>query len=210
MTIQIDDTVLVLDRTFSPTGGMEFRTEIIEWGEGTEQRFQKWEYPLSSWEFGNRVLVNIDNIKTWTEIQSFHAARNGSSIGFYYKDWLDWQGIEQVIAIGNGNQTSFQFVKNYYSNSGTGLARKITRLVQDTVEIKLDNVVASNYSLDLINGIANFGDPPDFGVEIRASYDFYIPVRFVQDNIENRLITLQGGQVAVELGQLTLEEIRLD
>lgn len=209
MNIQIDDIVLILDISFSPTGGMEFRTDVLEWGDGTEQRSIKWEYPLSSWEFGNRVLVNSDNIQTWANVQAFHSNRRGSERGFYYKDWLDWQGIDEAIGTGNGVERRFQIVKNYASLLGTPLIRKITKIVPDTVQVRLNDIIVNDYIVAL-DGIIEFGTPPASGVEIKASYDFYVPVRFAQDNIQNSLLTLQGGTLAVELGQLTLEEIRLD
>lgn len=207
--IIFDDITLVVDRTYAPVGGIEFKTAVIETGDGSEQRYSMWEFPLGRWELGNRTLVNEYHVRTWEAIQSFHAARQGGLRGFYFKDWLDWRTEDETIAIANGTQTNFQVVKNYATNQGTGLARPITRLVQDTVSIYLNGALQSGITINLFTGVVTFPSAPANGTVITADYEFLVPVRFAQDNLPARTITLQPNVLAVELGLITLEEVRL-
>lgn len=203
----IDNAVLTLDELYAPTGGPAFVTKIQEWGDGSEQRLQCWEYPLSVWQFGGRKLAYSKAIRTWPEIQAFFSAREGKQRGFYYFDWVDYQGINQGIGVGDGTRTQFQIVKTYPSFA-TALIRKIYRIVQDSLTVRLNDAIFLDYSVNLLTGLITFNDPVPNGTTITADFEFYVPARFLTDSLESRLLT-EHDTTILELGRIAMGEIRL-
>lgn len=103
------------ERTFLPeiaygaTGGPEFSTDIITSSNGYEQRNINW---LNSRNRYN-LAPAIKNKEQLEYLISFFKACQGKAIGFRFKDWMDFQIKNQVIAAGDGEAKEFQLIKTY-------------------------------------------------------------------------------------------------
>lgn len=207
--IEIDNVILELSFLYGVSGGAQFTTLIQEFGSGNEQRLQAWEYPLSKWNVGGKLLVNAEDIRTWEYIQSFFVARQGSLKGFYYKDLNDWQATNEAIGIGDGATTEYQLIKTYATNSGTPFVRKITRIIQDSLTVSINDSTTSQFTVNLLTGKIVFDNPVGSQNQIKASYDFVVPARFLEDELPVEAIHESYQGLAVEIGSLTIEEVRL-
>jgi uncharacterized protein (TIGR02217 family) len=62
-----------------------------------------------------------------------------------------------------------------------------------------------NYALDDDTGLLTFETPPDAGADIRAGFEFDVPVRFDTDAIMTSVSNFQAGEVP----NVPVVEIRL-
>ena len=62
-------------------------------------------------------------------------------------------------------------------------------LGEDEVQEKVD------YEIDVNTGMISFGHPPDLDVEIKAGFEFDVPVRFDTDRIQTSVASFQAGEV---------------
>jgi uncharacterized protein (TIGR02217 family) len=172
-----DGAIFPTSISYGTVSGPRFLTTIIPFGSGREQRNVRWPYPRHEWNVG----YGVKSIEIMLELLSFFYARRGRAYGFRFHDHDDFAGTNQLLGTGDGSTTDFQLVKIY--EEGTyELSRKITRPVLGTVTVRVDDVeVASGVTIDHTTGIVSFGDPPSSGEEIRADFEFHIPMRFNVD-----------------------------
>ena len=137
----------------------------------------------------------------------FFEERRGRLFGFRFRDPLDWKSSradldigldDQIIGAGDGSTDEFQLIKQYGSIE-TGYIKKITKPVAGTVVISLDHVPvpSANYDIDNTTGIVTFNplNIPMAGQEIRAGFEFDIPVRFDSDEISVNLSHFEAGDI---------------
>lgn len=185
------------------TGGPVRRTDIVNLSNGREHRNQRWRDSRRSYDAGS----GIRSISDLYEVLEFFEARRGQLYGFRFRDPLDWascppkSGVtarDQLLGTGDGMLSSFQLVKNY-RDAGGGWARRISKPVAGTVVIAVGGatVPSSGYDVDETTGIVTFtsGRIPAAGAEVRAGFEFDVPVRFDTDRIDIDLMHFDAGRI---------------
>ena len=198
--------------SFGSLGGPERRTEIVSLANGFEERNTPWAHSRRRYDAG-LGLRSLDDVET---LIAFFEARRGQLHGFRWKDWSDFKsGLpsrrptdnDQLIAMGDEETSVFQLTKRYTSGLQEYL-RPITKPVKGSVRISVGNVSQQegvDYEVDLTTGLVTFGHPPDVDAEIRAGYEFDVPVRFDTDRIQTSVASFQAGDVPV----VPIIEVRL-
>ena len=141
-------------------------------------------------------------IKTVGDVQTliaWHAAMEGSLYGFLLKDWLDFQTTKDATTLynsggvtvqtqGKATLTStpaiFQLEKWYSVNSRT-YKRKLTRPKSGTATVYFDGTIKTSgvdYTINFTTGLLTRLTGTD-AVVITHTCEFYVPVRFEQDDL---------------------------
>jgi uncharacterized protein (TIGR02217 family) len=170
------------DISYGSSGGPEFSTDIIITHSGHEQRNINWSEA--------RARFNVAHgVKTKTQLDeliAFFRARKGMAHGFRFKDWSDYKVENQLFAVGTGAETQFQLKKTYASS--VSVSRDIKKIVAGTVKVYFGAVEQlSGWSVDVNSGIVTFTAAPTNGAQIKASFEFDIPVRFDTDRLSARM-----------------------
>lgn len=177
--------------SYGSSGGAAYSTTVSESASGAEKRNINWSMPRH--EYNAAVGVTYENFQ---EVLDFFHVAYGMAYGFRYKDWLDFKScgvketisnIDQIISIGDGNETEFQLIKTYVVGSSQKV-RNITKPVSGTVVIAIDGVnLSSGWSIDTTTGIVTFSTAPGIDVEVSAGFEFDVPVRFDTDALDASL-----------------------
>lgn len=161
-----------------------YSTEIITTDGGWEVRNSRWSYPLHRFEFN--LSPNARDAVDFVAFRDLFYAAGGAHETFLFRHWADYFGDDELIGTGNGAETEFQLVRNY-TRGITNRTRKITRPEQGTVIIRVDGVVRTegvHYTVDYDTGLVTFGVAPLLNQIIRADFEFDVPVRFEDDEVE--------------------------
>jgi uncharacterized protein (TIGR02217 family) len=186
--------------SYGVSGGVGFKTDIIENFAGFEQRNISWSQIKGRWT----ISYNTRNKSDLAILNAFFIARRGKAYGFRFKDWSDYQAINASIGIGNGTATTFQLIK-IYSDTASSYVRSIKKPVSGTVKIYLNGTLqSSGYSVNYTTGIITFITAPSSGVVITADFEFDVPVRFDTDqaNISISLPNSGGGWVEIPIVEI--------
>lgn len=188
--------------SFGALGGPERRTEIVTLANGFEERNTPWAHARRRYDAG-MGLRSLDDVET---LIAFFEARQGQLIGFRWKDWSDYLSCrpsaavaasDQLIAIGDDVTRTFQLTKSYRSG-GTVYQRPITKPVPGSVRVEVGDDRAQpgvDYEVDENSGLLSFASAPDTGAEVRAGFEFDVPVRFDTDTIMTSVSSFQAGEV---------------
>ncbi len=171
------------DISYGSTGGAIFSTNITSNAAGYEKRNRQWEQARCAYNVAHGVKskAQID------ELISFFRAHKGRSYAFRFKDWSDFQGVNQQIGLGDGVRKNFQLVKNYISGDKIDI-RSINKPVDNGALIYVNNTLQSDgVNVNYTTGVANFTTAPAIGAIITADYEFDVWVRFETDQISTRL-----------------------
>ncbi|MBU0738480.1 MAG: DUF2460 domain-containing protein [Alphaproteobacteria bacterium] len=188
--------------SLSTSGGPGRQTDIISLSNGREARNRRWRFSRRRYDVGTAVRSVADLYA----VLEFFEARGGQLHGFRLRDPVDGSSarpgeavtpLDQLIGTGNGETAVFQLVKAY----GDGAAverRPVVKPVAGSVRIALDGVEqAGGFSVDAATGTVTFepGYVPEEGTEIRAGFDYDVPVRFDTDRIEIDLEAFRAGRI---------------
>jgi uncharacterized protein (TIGR02217 family) len=174
------ETRLPTDIAYGSAGGPEYFTDVVIMQSGYEQRNANWSQ--------SRARYNVAHgVKTQSQLDTliaFFRARKGKADGFRFKDWTDFQVSSQSIGTGNGTATVFQLVKTYTSGA-VSETRTVSKPVSGSLSVYFDDVLqsGSSYTLNSANGQVSFSSAPPNGVNITASFEFDVPVRFDTDRL---------------------------
>lgn len=161
-----------------------FSTEVIKTDGGWEVRNSRWQYPLHQFEFDILPGYVDDATDILDPVIDLFYAAGGAADTFRFKHWADYQGVLEAIGTGDSATTVFQIYKNYTRGAITR-QRKITRPVTDTVQVYLNAMEQmSGWTADYDTGEITFTSPPTSGDAITATYEFDVPVRFADDELE--------------------------
>jgi uncharacterized protein (TIGR02217 family) len=169
--------------SFGSSGGPGFKTSIFTVDSGIAQANAEWERIRARYtiEFEN---VPEDEIE---EVENFFYSMRGKAIGFRYKDWNDFNIVNQNIILGDGTTRTFQLFKRYRSGANVfdriirkPVAGTVSSIYLDGIEQILNREFFVNYS----NGMITFVTPPAAGQVGRINYvEFDVPVRFDTDEL---------------------------
>ena len=198
--------------SFGALGGPERRTEIVTLANGHEERNTAWAHGRRRYDAG-LGLRSLDDVAA---LIAFFEARQGQLIGFRWKDWSDYRSAlpsravspeDEHIGVGDGVQRVFQLVKTYRSGSAR-YVRLVQKPVAGTVLVSRDGaalVEGVDFVVSAETGAVTFTTAPVEGVELRAGFEFDVPVRFDTDRIQVSLSGFESGEVP----QVPVVEIRL-
>lgn len=169
-------------------GGPKFQTSIITLGTGREQRNADWSQQRCEFD----VSYGIQSKADFVEVVRFYYARLGKARGFRFKDWTDFAATDEQIAIGDGTTTQFQLIKNY--TSVVTYQRKITRPVNGTLIVKVDDVITA-FTANYNTGVINIAPAPAEDAVITATFEFDVPVRFDNDKLNLNVQTYDAASI---------------
>ncbi len=195
-------------------GGPERRTDVVVLGSGYEERNSRWADSQRSYNAG----YGIKSLDQLYMVLNFFEERRGRLYGFRWRDHADWKSIEpgaiptsndQLIGIGDASTTEFQLSK-IYGGSFAPWTRIVTKPVDGSVKISVggvDQTQGSAFAVDSVTGIVTFlpGHIPSIGAQVRAGFEFDVPVRFDTDKLETNLSGFQHGAIP----QIPIVEVRL-
>lgn len=189
------------DISYGSTGGPEFSTEVVILSSGHEKRNINWTYPRERWQvaYGVKEQSHLDALR------NFFYARQGRAIGFRFKNHDDYQGTTENLGEGDDSTVAFQLVKIYTSDGNT-LTRKITKPVDGTVSVFIDDVEQgeSVWSLDTTTGIITLDIAPSSGEVITAMFEFDVPMRFDTDYLPINLANYQARAADVPVVEIRI------
>ena len=199
-----DDVLFPIEIGAEASVSPGFSTSIVTSASGYEWRNVNWQQARLRFDAGPGIRGDAE-LET---LIAFFRARRGPAVGFRFRDPYDNSSngmtgvpgaLDQAIGIGDGICTSFELTKAY----GTGEKRRITRPVAGTVRVAVDGVERLSGWTLAGQGIVQFDDPPTPGTDIRAGFQFDVPVRFSEDRIEvNRATFLAGEAPTVPLVEI--------
>lgn len=177
------ETRFPTDIAYGSSGGPAYSTDVVTTAAGHEQRNSNWSQSRARYNVAHGVKTQAQ----LDELLAFFRARKGRSCGFRFKDWTDFRAQNQLIGTGDGGKIVFQLMKQYVSG-GEQETRVIHKPVEGTVQVYLDSALQmTGFLVDYAKGEVTFDTPPAEGVEIRADFEFDVPVRFDTDSLSARL-----------------------
>ena len=208
--LKFAETRLELGYDYGAVGGQSFETAITEVADDREQRNINRYLPLGRWQLGDRLYADSesDSLEEVKYLREFHNARKGSFEGFRFKDWADYKGTGEVIAVGDGVKTDFQLRKAYRAGSATTY-RPIQKPVIGTVDILVNgvNVIYTpdhGWDVDHATGVVRNNTPLPIGATLSCNFEFDVPVWFETDEIGFKL---EGYDPDIEASIYRLESV---
>lgn len=186
--------------SFGSVGGPERRTDIVTLSNGYEERNTPWAHSRRRYDAG-LGLRSLDDV---AELVAFFEAREGQLHAFRWKDWADFkscaplsepQSSDQLIFVGDEVTSVIPITKTYQSGDYS-YVRPIVKPVEGTVRVAIggDELQETiDYTVDFTKGEVIFPHPPDLGAEVRAGYEFDVPVRFDTDVIQTSVSSFRAG-----------------
>ncbi|PCJ29606.1 MAG: TIGR02217 family protein [Rickettsiales bacterium] len=167
--------------SYGSKGGAMFSTDIVSTFSGHEQRNINWHQARARYD----VASGVKTPEQWQELIAFFRTRRGRAVGFRYKDWSDYQGVNQHLGTGDGRKTIFQMVKHYVSGDAV-YSRIINKPVcNDFCKIYIDSILYEDgINIDFTTGQVEFRGAPRIGEEITADFEFDVAVRFDTDHLD--------------------------
>ena len=182
-------------------GGPGFKTTVTTLASGAEQRNGDWQFARGRWNIGYGVNTKAN----YNEVLEFFNARRGRLHGFRFKDWSDFEATDVAIGTGNASDTEFQLIK-IYEPGAYQYVRNIYKPISATLVVKLDGTPTTAFTLDDSTGVITFNSAPGSSVAITATFEFDVPVRFDDDDLEIALQYVEAGQIPT----IPIIELRLD
>jgi uncharacterized protein (TIGR02217 family) len=180
------------------TGGPTFQTSVLHMSSGMEQRNIDWAETRHEWD----LAYGIDDKTTFDAVRQFFFARRGQAHYFRFKDWSDYQLVQELIGIGDAVNRQFQLLRTYEATGPAPYLRRITRPVTGTLLLYVNGV--STGFTDLGLGLYQFAAAPANGALVTATCDFDIPMRFNVDKFQLQL----DQPNAAAIGSLPVIEVR--
>lgn len=184
------DTVLPLKISLGTSSGLQFRTDVVTYGNGKEYRNSRWAFQKGMFDVSYVVKNRADAI----EVYNFFIAAKGRFNTFRVYDSLDNTSnsdgtttptnTDQLIGTGDGSTVAYQLIKNY-SNGVTSHNKNITKPVSGSVIVSVDDVNTTNFTVNTSTGIITLGFVPTLGQEIKAGFRYHLEMRFDQDDLDD-------------------------
>jgi len=169
--------------SYGSSGGPGFKTSIFTVDSGVAHANAEWDRLRARYE------VDFDSVPgaDIELVEAFFYGMRGKAVGFRFKDWNDYQIVNQNVVIGDGNSVSFQLFKRYRSGANIfdrfikkPVRGSVSSMFLDGVEQVLNRDFFMNYS----TGAITFRVAPVAGAVGNLEYcEFDVPVRFDTDSL---------------------------
>jgi len=179
-----------------------YNTQIVPMDTGHEQRNINWTRAKRKY---SASFVNFSLTDFASLLDVFHAC-SGSAYGFLFPDRSDYQVTNGSQGTTPGtNSTPVQLRKIYTFGANTQ-TRNITRPKASSVLMYQDNgsgtFVLKAGTTDATTGLFTPSTNWTAGRALRATFDFYVPVRFVSDELPSsydgpNAVTVQAELIEV-------------
>jgi uncharacterized protein (TIGR02217 family) len=188
--------------SFGSVGGPERRTDIVTLSNGHEERNSPWAHSRRRWDAG----VGMRSLDDVERLIAFFEARHGQMFGFRWKDWSDYKScapsgkiafFDQVIGIGDGATKTFQLSK-LYASGPSSYTRPIQKPVEGTLKVGVQDEErreGEHFTVDYTTGQITFVAAPPAGLEVKAGFEFDVPVRFDTDRIHTNAASFAAGDI---------------
>ncbi len=175
-------------------------TNVIELDSGVEQRVARWNQARHKYN----VSYGIKSYEQLYNVINFYIARRGIANGFRFKDFTDCTSapgdgyaielggstpthLDQLLGVGDDTTQSYQ-LRKLYGGSVSGLItrwRTITMPVIGSVSVSVDDIdlgpEQQGWTVNPLTGIVFFDPAPPNGHDVKAGFQFEVPVRFGTD-----------------------------
>lgn len=197
--VPFHDIHFPLELGFEAVGGPEFATQVAELTSGHEQRNIQWSQARLSYDAGLGVRSEAD----LGALLHFFRARRGRAFAFRFRDPIDFSSAadggalaagDQLLGVGDGLRLTFRLRKQY-GEDGVGETRFITRPLEESVRVSVDGTERTSGWVLLEKGAVRFEEAPALGAEVRAGFEFDVPVRFAADRLDVSLSGFRMGEV---------------
>lgn len=180
----IDDVRLPVDIERGARGGPGFKTTVISLASGDESRNREWSRVRGRWNVG----YGLQKRESFEVVYEFFMARNGRHRGFRFRDWIDYKVVESPVA---GSGLTRQLVR-VYDDLVNPYVRNVVLPIPETLKIYKNLILTEDYTLG-DNGVLTF--PTDPGINVVATFEYDVPVRFDIDDLEVTLDTVYNGAI---------------
>jgi uncharacterized protein (TIGR02217 family) len=176
----------------------EWRTDLVKYDSGREQRNLIYSQPIRRWKINWQVM---DEAARNRLIEVFHRSR-GMFRTFQWKDWDDYKATNAEIAT-DGVTTEYQLVKTYFFGEGeywseekhdiapTSVFAPIVWHSVDGLQTRTTSnppAGANQYYLDDRDGTLIWSTAPSVGT-LTCTFEFYYRVRFDFDEYVDLMFT---------------------
>jgi uncharacterized protein (TIGR02217 family) len=201
------------------TGGLGFKTTLVESQGGFEFGVQEWAYTRGRWNISQGLKKLLPDGTVAPSSTRHEAARNhlfmarGRAHKWPFKDWTDYVCHRAHGRLVQLTSTTFQIAKVYGDNPTFEYVRRLTRPVNDTVQVWLSGVLQSggytvNYGDDAAGGIVTFSSAPGAATR-EVACQFYVPCRYDVDQVNARLVHRRGdGTLFLAWEDIDIVEVR--
>jgi uncharacterized protein (TIGR02217 family) len=163
-----------------------FSTSVVTTANGFEQRNSEWADARLRFDAGPGVRGEAE----LKELVEFFRARRGAAVGFRLEDPFDHSAQDQLLGCGDGVRTQFALVKRYGEQE-----RRITRPMAGGVRVFVAGAERVGGWTLAAKGVVQFESAPVQGAEVRASFEFDVPVRFAEDRLSLSRATFAAGEI---------------
>lgn len=170
-------------------GGPSFSTTIISLSSGFEKRNVNWSRFKTKWNIG----YGVRNRESYFALYEFFVLRQGKAYGFRFKDWTDFEAVDEPLDDGDGSTTQFQ-LQRVYSDAVRTYNRPIQKPVLP-ITVKVNGSETTDFTIDDTTGVITFDNAPANGATITWSGEFDVPVRFDTDSLDIDLTLFDAGSV---------------
>ena len=155
-------------------GGPVFKTFVYSSEGAYEQRIQAWEEPIYQYIVDVATLNRIE----FEALLNFFYIVKGKHHSFRFKDWSDCYVEEQSLGIVDQVPITIQAIKEYKMDNLSHV-RKITKLVQDKLQVFINGVETKNIEVNYQTGMITVHEP---GI-VSWTGEFHVHCRFDNDSI---------------------------
>lgn len=184
-------------------GGPVWRTEVVPFADGHEQRIARWQQSRRRYD----AALGVRSAADARAVMAFFEARQGRRFSFRWHDDADFASgasdivmpTDQALGTGDGQRTDFALVKTYHSGSAS-FQRRILLPVLTSVRVAVSGVETTAFNL--VDGVVRLIVPAPTGAVVSAGFTFDVPARFDTDELS---VGIDAG--AIDLGEIPIVEV---
>ena len=193
--------------TFGAKGGPVFSTEVVKTSGGQRYANRNWQYPLHQYD----ISAGIKSRSDFEVYRAFFYNVAGQFDGFRFKDWHDYQLINQPLAEVSPGAV-YQLQRVYVAGIRT-YARPILKPANNGT-LQIERVRGGSPSVitpsvDFTTGLVSVTGHMSGDTYTAVSGDFDVPVVFTSDQMEVTIVDKNRTLGLIEQWPtVTLEELR--
>lgn len=204
----IDNVRLPLDIEAGALMGPTFSTGVVPLSSGAEQRQVNWDQERfkANVAYGVMRKDNPEDIEDgWRRIVEFFRARRGRARGFLFRDWTDYEAVNEALyRVPGDDYVTLQLAKRY-----DNYVRRVTRPSAQTIALtfafnpypqaggNVGGTVLPAWNYDGKGLIRFEGDgigQVNAGL-LKATFEYDIPVRFDSDELQVSMLYSEAGSI---------------